>query len=157
MIPANKIFVVEASQDYVTATGEKVQRGCIKFLPYQWQDTRGQSLIDRMKEICASTAKECENLPYEAVLLKVKERALNRTLQQSWWTPCTISETVRAKILGVTSEKYSLSHIPDTFPGAFYKWSDGEQPMSQDELAQTFVYIRIAIREAQRRDAKHRR
>ncbi len=101
-IQAQKILVLQPGEDIKTELGN-FKAGEVSMFLMEWPDTSTTSLMNKLKEVCASVTEEFRAKSRREVLDHYRD-IVNRTGQRSYFRPMVLSEDVKSQISWISSQ-----------------------------------------------------
>jgi hypothetical protein len=145
------------------------ETGGVRFIPFQWEDTKTSALHNRLKELqlqkyddqlkdqillaTAEATQEAMNASDIALCEKIKTISLQSMIRKSYFGEMRMSPQARRLIEEANSratggKTFVYSHLEGTFQGARYIWHQDEVIYTQDDIAKMWATIRVACKRA---------
>ena len=187
---ANKIMVIETdgmdmgqlkalglNADATVSEGKRLEEGdgacSVKFIPFQWEDTKTVALVNRLKqlhleahndglkdEILLATHDCVAELSLQQdpeVYKQVRDLAHKAAVKKAYFADLRITPAAREKIeeanaralaKGEDWKTYVMEHLEEGFKGNRYMWTPDDEVMSAKDMARFWSTMRVGLQRA---------
>ncbi len=155
LIPAQKMLVVHPHDTLDTALGS-MEKGAVNFYLMEWQETSTQTLTNKFKEIALSLNEEIKNLTGEQLLFVLRDLVRN-TGQRGYFKHMEVSPMARSQIDHLNQQgrnverPWKLEHLRDGYKGNFYKYKEGENILTYDDVMRLWGYSLFLVKKSSSR------
>ena len=152
---------------------EGASNACVKFIPFQWEDTKTVALVNRLKElhlqgyddslkdeVLLATHERVSELSTQKdveIYQTVKELAHKAAVKKSYFVDLQLTAMAKEKIAEANARAvakgegwkvYVTDHLREGFKGNRYMWSPSEEVMTAKDMARFWATARTALQRA---------